>query len=364
MRFHTRAPSRSPLAFLALALAACGAPTSAPSSTPPASASSTPASEPGTPASSSTAPSPSAQPAPLEVHEWGVVDVVPGGVSEVGAGPGAPDVVTSVRKPVVYFHLDPGASPLDVHVEAAIPGGALLEVVPPALGFPERARWDAHVAPCSATAPLGVPVARTACSAPDGYCEAFDLPTYETADASCVTTSDGEHRLLFYRGALPAASLPLVRQDAPTGARSLRAEQPASPDASVFYVVGGRGITLPWPAPGTSQTLPDAFSESLDGPALARALDAELQRAGLTASEAAAFLRAWSDTWFGAGSAGGVAAGASEPSRRGSIRDLSAPRPFVLYVMPETTVPRVAELTITPPPRVVRRVMVVRLALD
>ncbi len=382
--------SLSPRAALALGSLACvgvmacgGA--SSDASGPPVPTSSS-ASEPtNSNAGEAPGPAPSAPStpsAPFEVHEWGVVDVPLGGPSEVGAGPGQPSVDSSphpVRKPVVYFHLDPGASPLEVEVSARIPRGSVIEVWPNLTQWPgttvegDTLRWpSATLGACSvplapASARGLIPQEQRACDAPDGYCEIYDLPTYMTSDASCLTHGGVVARLLFYRGAVAQPSLPLtVARDA-AGQLALSASEPSS--AGVLYVAGGRGIELPWPAPGAEVGLPEVFSESFDGPALARVMAGMVSRAGLSGPETDAFMAAWSQDFFGTPWQGESTRDLPEreparwPSGPGARRAAPPPAPVLLYVMPESTVSRVAELTITPAPRVLRRVMVVRVEL-
>jgi len=184
-----------------------------------------------------------------------------------------------------------------------------------------------------------------------------DLPGYETADASCVHAGGFEARLLFYRGAVPTPALPLrVDRDA-NGVLSFAASDAGG--SEILFVRGGRGISLPWPAPGVAQALPDVFAESYDGEALARSMAAMVTRAGLSSDEADAFMRAWSESFFQS-RWGGATRDLPERSAR---RLTQAPAPILLYVMPEATVSRVAELTISPAPRTLRRVMVVRVEL-
>ncbi len=310
----------------------------------------------------------SAAAASFDVHEWGVVDVPAAGAAEVGAGPGQPnlfpDDLRPVRKPVLYFHVDPGGAPPTIDVAARIPGGSLIE------HWPASGDWSATsitadgvswrgltLGACTRPAAVMRSPAREAavCGAPDGYCEVNDLAGYETADASCAHAGGFEARLLFYRGVVPAPTLPLrVSRDA-SGALSLAATEAGG--SEVLFVRDGRGISIPWPASGSPQTLPDVFTESYDGEALARTMAAMVTRAGLSSDEADAFMRAWSEAFFQSRWSGATR---DESSAR---RLTQTPAPILLYVMPEATVSRVAELTISPPPRTVRRVMVVRVEL-
>jgi hypothetical protein len=333
------------------------------------------------------APSPSPAPvaaaaAPFEVHEWGVVDVPLAGTPELAAGPGRPQPQPGpmpVRKPVLYFHLDPGAAPLEVEVAARIPGGQLLEQWPNLTQWPELlvtgdgVRWPrATLAPCAVPlAPLAsrMPIPldqRAGCGTPDGYCEIYDLGLYQSADASCLTHRDVTARLLFYRGSVVRPALPhTIARDA-SGARSVRTSAPGG--SPLLFVRGGRGIELPWPAPGAEVVLPDAFSESFDGPRLASSMARMVRDAGLTEGETEAFMLAWSEEFFGAPWGGqGATRDLAERESGGRwpapARRARPEPPILLYVMPEASVPALAELTITPAPRVLRRVMVVRVEL-
>jgi len=319
--------------------------------------------------------------AAFDVHEWGVIDVAPSGAVELAAGPGtqqntgarpAPpnEEPRPMRKPVVYFHLDPGAAALDVDVRAHIPRGSMLEVWPEGELAADAIRWPhVRVSPC------GVPMPSIAAQLPrlradrsatrDGYSEVFELPEYETSDAACLTSGTTTGRLLFYRGAVPSTPLPIEVSRSAQGARVMRASARGE-GTVIFTAAGGRGITLPWPAVGADVGLPEAFSESFEGEQLARTLEREITERGLTGPEAAAFMRAWSRAFFGVDSpASGATRDQQEAGRESTRRGPRVGPPAALiYVMPEATVAGVAELTITPPPRSVRRVMVVRIELS
>jgi len=292
------------------------------------------------------------------------------GATEVGAGPGQPnpfpDDMRPVRKPVLYFHVDPGGTPPTVEVSARIPGGSLIEHWPAASDWSatsitaDGVSWRGlSLGPCIGTTSVSRGPTReaTICGAPDGYCEVNDLPGYETADASCVHAGGFEARLLFYRGAVPTPTLPLrVGRDA-SGALSFATTPPVGSEGP--FVRDGRRFALPWLAPGVPQTLPDAFSESFDGEALARTMAGMVSAAGLTSDESDAFMRAWSESFFQSRWSGAT----RDVPERSARRLTQTPAPILLYVMPEATVSRVAELTIAPSPRTLRRVMVVRVEL-
>ena len=365
---HTPTLTQSALALLVgLGGVGCGSTTSEapPSSTPPPTATVEPTPTP------TTEPTPTTT-ATFDVHEWGLVDVPLSGPTEIGAGPGQPDgSVMSVRKPVIYVHADPGSAPITLDVVARFPSGELVE------HWPTTSEWQSTttdttsiawrglaVGACDASAsatrgPVSEREAR-ACATVDGYCEVADLPQYVTDDASCLSASGFQTSLLFYRGRTTQASLPLTVASSGT-ALSITSSVPGG--AGVLYVRQGRGIEIPWPGPGGTIPLPDAFSESFDGPALTRILASRLADAGLTSSEADAFLRAWAGPLFGTS----WPLAEDEAARRDISgrfrRPLAAPPPALIYVMPEATVSQLAELTITPTPRSVRRVMVVRVDL-
>jgi hypothetical protein len=203
---------------------------------------------------------------------------------------------------------------------------------------------------------------RGTCDAPDGYCELEDLGLYMTEEAACLTYRGVAARLLFYRGDVAAPALPLTAARDADGRSVVRSSVGAG--APMLFVRDGRGLELPWPTPGSDVALPEALSESFDGPRLARSLARMVSDAGLTAQETEAFMRAWSEPLFGVSVDG--AARRDMPARDApprSARGTIGQPPFVLYVMPEATVPALAELELTPAPRVLRRVMVVRLEL-
>jgi hypothetical protein len=315
-------------------------------------------------------PPPSTAASTFEVHEWGFVDVPQSGATELGAGPGQPstDMPMTVRKPVVYVHADPGTTTPPLDVVARFPSGELLEV------WPTRSEWPSTqsdvssihwtglaIGPCDASASALATTQREArgCATLDGYCEVNDLPTYVTTDASCLAANGVSAPLLFYRGRTSTATLPLrVTDDGAT----VHLESSALGGSSVLHVRDGVGSETAWPANGTSVTTP--AQRTLDGAALATRLSSMLVAAGLTQPEADAFLRAWSSPLFGVPWPASQAGTRDEPARRGPARGLAPlPAPYVLYILPEASVPALAELTITPAPRVVRRVMVVRVEL-
>ena len=104
------------------------------------------------------------------------------------------------------------------------------------------------------------------------------------------------------------------------------------------------------------------FSSSPDGPTKFHHAS-RLAAAGLTTSEVDAFLRAWAEPLFGTSWPLDEDQAARRDLSVRSRRPIAGPPPTLIYVMPEATVSQLAELTITPTPRSVRRVMVVRVDL-
>jgi hypothetical protein len=362
MRSHLLAPSCSALLALGCGGGAISQPASSSAVEAPATTNANevpPSTEP---------PPPSAATATFEVHEWGFVDVPRSGPSEIGAGPGQPqiDLPMSVRKPVIYVHADPGTTTPALDVIARFPAGELLEVWPTQSEWPST-RSDAAsihwtslaLAGCDGSTGLA-PTQREAraCATVDGYCEVNDLPTYATSDATCLVSNGVSAPLLFYRGRTSSATLPLRVTEA---GGTVRLESSADGGSSILHVRDWLGSETTWPARGASVTTP--AERTLDRNALARRLSSMLVAAGLTQPEADAFLRAWSTALFQVPWPASEAT-RDEPARRGPSRALTAPpAPYLLYILPEASVPALAELTITPTPRTVRRVMVVRVEL-
>jgi hypothetical protein len=290
-----------------------------------------------------------------------------------------------VKKPVLYFHLDPGAAPLDVDVRAQIPRGSMLEVWPKGELGSDTMRWPrVYVAPCAPLASGERPTSATASlrasgwPTRDGFNEVFDLPAYETNDSACLTSGDTAARLLFYRGSVGRTRLPIELERDAEGRLGLRASVPGR-GAVLVIRAGGGGSTLTWPAVGNTVSLAASLDAAvpapLDGPRLARTLADQLTAGGLTKPEAAAFLNAWTRPFFGVDPAVAMTAAATAATpdeERGASRreraptcamPIEGPPASVVYVMPEGSVNDVAALDFAPPPRALRRVMVVRLEL-
>lgn len=293
--------------------------------------------------------------APFVVHEWGLIDVFRDGEVEFGAGPGAPSTDpldgAFVRKPVVYFHLDEGVSALDVRVDVQLEG-TLVESWPTLTRHEgNRFGWDASLSACragehSAATDLTVMTSRTTCRTWDGYCEVMDLPSYETADAACVDVGDDQGRLLFYRGLLmPGTSLPLSPE---VSSSALRIRTAETLPQHAYLVRNAQAFRLHPSA--NDPTLLEVDAEPCDGVA---SFTRDLLDAGLTEDEASAFMRAWSTSLF----EGDLH---SREGMRNMRRDEQQTTRTILYFLPREDIERLAPMQITPTPRHLERVMVVR----
>lgn len=315
-------------------------------------------------------PSPTTTRGSFDLHEWGLVDVAANGAVELAAGPGstfsvpapAPDrPPISVRKPVVYFHLDPGAAPVALSLTVDVPGGRILEHWPTAQLAPASATFAGlELGPCESTRRAeparGRGLALT-CDSVDGVCEVRDLPTYVASDASCLR-QDGTtlaHALLFYRADLPALDLPYLVTRSADGSVTLRVNPtyPAEsiPEGEILRIRRDWSrvslARVPTPRGGESTAL--ARPEQLVDPAAERAhLAAGLVTAGLSPGEADAFCEAWASELFGP-----VTTQRATPN----VDDL------LLYALPRIAIDRTAPLRVTPEPRRSERVWLVRVEL-
>jgi hypothetical protein len=89
-------------------------------------------------------------------------------------------------------------------------------------------------------------------------------------------------------------------------------------------------------------------------------LSSGLDDGGLTAQERDAFLRAWREGLFGAAAGAGTTSSVPTPDGH----PLAPVRDALLYFWPRAEVDAALPLTITPAPREVRRVFVVRVDLS
>ena len=364
----------APLLLTTLTALGCGstAPPSEPATVTPAHIENPPSQPP--PAQQVAAPA-------LDVHEWGLIDVYADGQIELAAGPGsaasrptpsrpAHRPPMPMRKPVVYFHLDPAIDHLDVHVDVHI-AGTMMETwpTPTTQTGTDHIAWQGTVAHCaagaqSASSDAAVQAGRRGCATSDGVCEVADLPTYETSDGDCVSVGAQQGRLLFYRGELAeGTSFPLtitqsmhavpgdpVVSASPAIALSSALAHPVffvnEGAGSILHPLLGEVTTIPVSAPGLRPMLRPVDS-------LIQPFTAELVNAGLSQDEARAFMAAWSDALFG-----------EEANTRRDIgreaRGVAAPESTILYFLPRADIERLAPMLITPTPRHLERVMVVR----
>jgi len=359
---------------LALLLGGCGASESPAVSSPAEPATDETPAEATEPASDLVLPTGDGS---YEVHEWGVIDVQEDGRAEIAAGAGRPppprpDVRPDerpmpVRKPVLYFHLDPGAGPLAISASARLVAGEVYETYPAdSRPSPDVAAWAVTLTdgPCR-TFPDGDPSTRyarrppPACRTPDGICETRELPRYDASTASCVEVGGVSAGMLFYRGT-SAADLPLTVVRNADG----------TVNVTNGWMTGTTGVVLrvstnlsgPWPvgrvvisrvaipSPTATATIPVATLE-VDRAATRAELDGVLTTLGLDDAERGAFLDEWMTPFFG-----------PEPgaSGRASAGSPPVPQDAVIYFLPEADVSHVAALEFEPAPRRVRRAFMVR----
>lgn len=287
--------------------------------------------------------------APYTVHEWGVVDVVGSGRARLGSGaPISSPTSGIVREPILYFHLDPGAGPLDVDVDVRLPMGEIYESFPPTQAPPgSRAHWPLTLTPghCST-----VPGNGAGCSAPDGICEVPSLGRFDVPSADCVRVGSTDAGMLFYRAAI-APSLPLFARSVGARVDVTATRSMAGAPGGVLYVETGLGGTFSarasFPPPGATVRLPPPTSINRvdEEGQLAR----DLRELGLDESETAAFIDGWAGELFGC--AGAPAAATHIPP---------APERYLIYFLSEPQVSELSELNLEPAPRAVRRAFLVR----
>lgn len=293
----------------------------------------------------------------FDVHEWGLVDVQSGTAASLVTGPpsGRTNWNAPRRKPVLYFHLADGTNAVDATVTVTTPRLGFVEVFPKGeLSSDSRTlTWRGLHVRKEGCHVVGAP-RRDApeCRTTDGLCEAAELPTYETADASCIDMAGASFNHLFYRanGSPPELPFEVVAKGSQLSITHVRARDTVGP---IFYVHNDGGSvrisTIATPAIGGS-VLADPPKDT-DVASAQGALDSAMKEVGLTEAEVAAFDRAWSNDLFGK-------AGSREaPARRGA----PAPSDDLLFVLPASLVSGASTVTITPPPRALRRFMLVRL---
>jgi hypothetical protein len=322
---------------------------------------------------------------------------------------------------VLYVHLAPGTdeASIDVGVTLGGDGARIVERWPgppePPAGGGASVRWEGvrvRRGACPEGSVVLPPRAESACvGVDDGVCERAALGDFVTRDADCLEVpGDGgpvRAPLLFYRGAsLGGAPLPLAVTLGAGGVVTVTHTGGGAPLGRLVHVrldpTGVRARTVARvvdaPPPGGTLTLPalpdrpGGGAGSTDADGVLAALDEGLRGAGLTASEVATFREVWDAELVGPPGAGDsrgedgatgdpAASGAagSEPTRGGGRADrprrgpgggasagtgrLVLPREELWYFLPPDAAAAVARLDVAPPPRAVRRALLVRVRL-
>ncbi|MCC7541300.1 MAG: hypothetical protein IT379_34095 [Deltaproteobacteria bacterium] len=312
-----------------------------------------------------------------DVHEWGLLRGTPDDHVML-SGPRAEPAPMVMAKPVLYFHRH-GEGALVVDVEARMIGGRIVEHWPSFGGVPgERATWaDVVIQPGSCRGSRYPTLAEEPCSRLTDGCEAATLATVETTDSDCVhwprppggggPTQAWNH--LFYRGETAAApSLPLHLSPLPDGTLRVTAAGDRRIPGRLVRLRRSNGVVgvtdaaevVAPPAPGGTVVIASPTG-SLS--AARASLASSLREAGLTQPETEAFRRSWDDALFGPT----VTASARLETLRTETTPVATARPMapprattsLLYVLPQESAEALATLTFTPPPRSVRRAIVV-----
>lgn len=336
------------LALLSLATAACTS-TTATSPTPSVLV---------PPSSPPVATAPPKAPG-FEVHEWGLVDVAANDASSTRVLAGPPGGPTNWnaprRKPVVYFHLDDATPSIDATVRV---------IAPAAPGFVERFPAPDETSTSTELVWSGLHVRKGACkmrdlptigspgcNTPDAQCETAELARYEADDASCIERAGGTYNHLFYRSAGPAPALPYDVKITGTSVtiEHARASDTIGPILFVHNDDGAASASV-IATPALGDRVSASVPSGLDTEPARRALDDAMKSVGLTPAEIGAFDRAWTNDLFGSG-----------PARElGPRRAAIGPRDYLLYALPASLADGAAKLAITPPPRAVKRFLLVR----
>jgi hypothetical protein len=264
----------------------------------------------------------------------------------------------TVDKPVLYAHLDEGTAEITFRARVAMPaGGVLVEHWPErtldAEGTVTWAGVRAHRGECRAR--RYPTLTESPCNGLEG-CEASTLARYETSDGACLTAMDRDYDHLFYRGQLATFDAPLALARGADGAVVARnpTDELIGPFVVRLVVRSGRlsvlvsdavgeGGEVSIPSPTATPAPQGATTGAAGRAAGIAALVAGLRAAGLTEPEIDAFGRAWWDEIFN--------------TRRAPDRD------ELLYWLPQGSASRAAVLTFDPPPRAVRRALLVWQAL-
>jgi hypothetical protein len=309
-----------------------------------------------------------------DVHEWGLVRGTMADTVML-SGPHADAPPMAVAKPVLYFHRE-GEGALVLDVEARIPSGRIVEHWPTPGGQAGAvASWHGVTIQEGSCHGSRYPsIAEPPCSFLTDGCEAATLAGVETSDGDCLfwpppPGDDGPTQAwnhLFYRGEVTGTpALPLALALQPSGALRVTAGAATAVGSLVRLRHAYDASTNTWrttvevaaaPAPGASVELAGPSHVASEG---AEALAAALGEAGLTPDEIAAFRRAWDATLFGDGP---VLAMGDMPTVL-TTPVAAAPMPTthtsLLYVLPAASADALATLSFTPPPRTIRRAIVV-----
>lgn len=271
-------------------------------------------------------------------------------------------------RPVFYVHLDPGLDEARFSLGVrSISRGRVIEHYPAGVRQERNTglTWNDVVARRGACRGVYPGLSDPLCQTPDGVCELADLASYETSEAACLSVGTTAVGLLFYRMVGARDTLPLdvrthdagsllVRSvGAPPRGLVLRVHRDPEFARTRVRVVqldrDGRATIPPARAPGL---LPAERGLAL--------LSAALDEGGLTAQERDAFLRAWREGLFGSVTAAGTSSSVPTPDGH----PLAPVSDALLYFWPRAEVDAALPLTITPAPREVRRVFVVRVDLS
>jgi len=309
-----------------------------------------------------------AQASAYDLHEWGLLSVLPGSI-ELAAGPGRPGPhlpELTVDKPVVYVHAQQ-ATHFSLTV-ALGPGYELAERWP---GVGAPISWQASVSPGPCQTRSAYP---DGCQSSDGYCETRELAGYEAADSSCLHVGADYASLLFYR--LRATDIAAAGQRLPVKVEPGRVHAATGRTAwRVSFDAAGAGHAQRFSLTPEAQDF-DSPPQREVAAAASWAHD-ELMRLGLTPAERAAFERAWWQRLFhmGATTSDGDRATdmpALPADRRVATDDETtldlltadgitpgAPQDTLLYFLQPAEIDAIARLDASPAPRQTHRAFLV-----